>query len=232
MPHTILRNASGDADFFRTVRVSRATHFPASRAAAGLFVWLTPCAVAVRAAAVAPEQQLVLVPFQEVGRERGVAGQGVVAGVGGTVAEQIRIVAEQPVGDSAPRDRAGRIRGFVLIVGADVGPERIRVPDERRLRVRLQDRLERLRESGRPCALVREVIDLLEVDQDRHLQVRGERVHAAQLGAVGGDVELELAEAARAVFHRLGQLRLGLRLGDVDRVEPDESARGQRPRAP
>lgn len=40
--HVIFRKISGDVDRFSTVNVSRATHFPANRAAAGLFPWLTP----------------------------------------------------------------------------------------------------------------------------------------------------------------------------------------------
>src|SRR5260221_10268697 len=39
---TIFRKVSGDADFLSTPSVSRATHVPASRAAAGLLAWLTP----------------------------------------------------------------------------------------------------------------------------------------------------------------------------------------------
>jgi hypothetical protein len=37
LSHTIFRKISDDADRLRTVRVSRATHLPANRAAAGLF---------------------------------------------------------------------------------------------------------------------------------------------------------------------------------------------------
>ena len=69
------------------------------------------------------------------------------------------------------------------------------MPDERRLRIRLEDRLECLRKPGAPGAFVREVIHFLEVNQDRHAQVGGERIDAAQLRTVGGDVELHLAEA-------------------------------------
>src|SRR3954470_11097966 len=42
LSHAILRNASGVVERCRMASVSRATHFPASRAAAGLFAWLTP----------------------------------------------------------------------------------------------------------------------------------------------------------------------------------------------
>src|SRR5436190_2896844 len=42
LSQTILRKMSGGAAFFNTVSVSRATHLPASRAAAGLFAWLVP----------------------------------------------------------------------------------------------------------------------------------------------------------------------------------------------
>jgi hypothetical protein len=37
-----LAKTSGEADRFSTPSVSRATHFPASRMAAGLLAWLTP----------------------------------------------------------------------------------------------------------------------------------------------------------------------------------------------
>ena len=85
--------------------------------------------------------------------------------------------------------------------------------------------VEGLRVAGAPRAFVREVIDFLEVDQDRHLQFRRERVHAAQLGSVGGDVELQLAEPLRAVLDRLREHLLGIRLRDVVAVEPGEAAR-------
>jgi len=40
--HVILRKTPRVVERCRTVSVSRATHFPASRAAAGFFAWLTP----------------------------------------------------------------------------------------------------------------------------------------------------------------------------------------------
>ena len=57
-------------DRFSRLSVSRATHLPAMRAAAGLLFWLTPPPCPSRAAAVAAEHQLVLMALQEIGRER------------------------------------------------------------------------------------------------------------------------------------------------------------------
>ena len=42
LPQTILPNTAGVAVRFSRPSVSRATHFPAIRAAAGLLFWLTP----------------------------------------------------------------------------------------------------------------------------------------------------------------------------------------------
>jgi len=53
-------------DRFSTVSVSRATHLPANRAAAGLFPLAHATAVAVGAAAIAAEQQLALMAAQEI----------------------------------------------------------------------------------------------------------------------------------------------------------------------
>ena len=69
-----------------------------------------------------------------------------------------------------------------------------------------------LRKAGAPGAFVREVIDFLEVNQDRHAQIGGERIDAAQLRAVGGDVELHLAEALRSILDRLRQHLFGVGL--------------------
>ena len=70
-----------------------------------------------------------------------------------------------------------------------------------------------------------EVIDFLEVNQDRHAQVGGERVHAAQLRTVGGDVKLHLAETLRSVLHGLREHLLGVGFGHVVAVEPGEASR-------
>ena len=42
LPQTIFRKMSGEVDRFSRPNVSRATHLPAIRAAAGLLDWLTP----------------------------------------------------------------------------------------------------------------------------------------------------------------------------------------------
>ena len=198
LPHTIFSKMVGEVERFRTVSVSRATHLPARRAAAGLLAWLTPPPWPSVQLQSLPNSSLSWCRFEEVGGELRIARQRVVARVGRHVAEEVRVIAEQLVGDAAARDRAGRIGRLVVIVGADVGPERVGVADERRLRIGLQHRLEGLREAGAPRAFVREVIDFLEVDEDRHLQVSRQRIDPAQLRAVGGDVELQLAEALRA----------------------------------
>ena len=93
------------------------------------------------------------------------------------------------------------------------------------LGIGLEDRLERLGIAGGPGAFVREVIDFLEMNQQRHAQFGGERIHAPQLRTVGGDVELQLAEALGSVLDRLGEhlFRVGLR--HVVAVEPREPAR-------
>ena len=80
-----------------------------------------------------------------------------------------------------------RIVDVVGVVGADVGPERVGMADEARLRVRLQNRLEPL-EPGREHALALEVRHLLEVHHDRDAELAGERIEATQLGTVGLDM--------------------------------------------
>ena len=94
--------------------------------------------------------------------------------------------------------------------------------DERGFRVRLQDSFERSRVPGAPGAFVLEVVHFLEVHQDGHAKIGGERVHPPQLGAVGGDVELHFPESLGSVLHRLRQGRFCFGLRDVCAVEPRE----------
>ena len=68
------------------------------------------------------------------------------------------------------------------------------------------------------------VIHFLEVNQDRHVQVGGECIHAAQLRTVGGDVKLHLAEALCSTLHGLREHLFGIGLGHVVAVEPGEPA--------
>src|SRR4051812_45493765 len=110
------------------------------------------------------------------------------------------MVAEQLVRDAAARDGAGWIGRFVPIVRAHVGPERIRVANERGPGIGLQDRRERAGIARAPGALVREVIDLLEMDQQRYAQVGRERVNATQLRTIGRHVELQFTETLGSIL--------------------------------
>ena len=91
----------------------------------------------VGAAAVAAEHEFFLMAFQKVFRKFGVAGKRVVAGIGGHIGEEIRVIAQKFIGNSAAFDRAGRVGVPVGIIGADVGPKGVGMPDEFRLRISL-----------------------------------------------------------------------------------------------
>jgi hypothetical protein len=107
LPQTIFWKISAEVDRFSRFKVSRATHFPASRAAAGLLLWLTlPPWPSLQLQSL-PKRSF-LMTLQEVGRELGIACHGVVPGIGRQVSQQIGIVAEPLVGNAAARDRAGR----------------------------------------------------------------------------------------------------------------------------
>ena len=73
--------------------------------------------------------------------------------------------------------------------------------------------------------LVRDVIDFLEMNQDRHVQVSGQRVRAAQFGSVGGDVKFHLAETLRSILHGSCESLFGIGLRHVVAVEPGEPIR-------
>jgi len=75
--------------------------------------------------------------------------------------------------------------------------------DERGLRIRLENGFESLCKTGAPGPFVWKVIDFLEADENRNVQVGGKRVGAAQFRAVRCDVKLHLAKSLRSVFHRL-----------------------------
>src|ERR1700730_4064416 len=64
-----------------------------------------------------------------------------------------------------------------------------------------------------------------EVDLNRYVQVRGERIHALQLGSIALDLILDLAQAESAVLIGFRQQsgRFGVRHVGTD--EPDEPAR-------
>ena len=96
-------------------------------------------------------------------------------------AEEIRILAQPLVGDPAPLDWTGRIGRVVLIVRAHVGPERVRMADEGGLWIGLENRIEGFCKPRAPGTFIRKVIHLLEVNQDRHAELGGQRVDAAQL---------------------------------------------------
>jgi len=64
------------------------------------------------------------------------------------------------------------------------------------------------------------------VHEHGNLEVGGERVHAAQLGARGFDVEFQFSEAEGSGFNRCGEELLGVRFRDVGGGEPAEDAPG------
>ena len=61
------------------------------------------------------------------------------------------------------------------------------------------------------------------MDQQRHAQIGGERIDATQLRTVGGDMELQLAEALGSVLDRLREHLFRVGLGHVVAVEPGEA---------
>ena len=73
--------------------------------------------------------------------------------------------------------------------------------DKRRLRKRLQNALEAGWRIPGSTTFVLEVIDFLKMNQNRHAQLGGERVHTPELRAVGGEVVLHLAESSGAGLH-------------------------------
>ncbi len=99
------------------------------------------------------------------------------------------------------------------------------MPDERCPGIFLEDRREDFRKPRTPGPFVREVIHFLEVNQNRHVQVGGECIHAAQLRTTGGDVEFHLAEALCSILHGLREHLFGVGLRHVVAVEPGEPAR-------
>jgi hypothetical protein len=102
------------------------------------------------------------------------------------------------------------------------------VTDENRLRVRLQHGFELRGESRAPLALVFGVIDFLEVNQDRHAELGGQRIGTLEFGTVGGGVKFHLAESTRAVLDGLRQRLDAVRLGDVGARKPGEPPRRRR----
>src|SRR5262245_4978975 len=104
--------------------------------------------------------------FQKIFRERRIAGHRGVAGDSGHIAEEIREVSQPSVGYTTALYGTRRIDRFVVIVAADVGPERIRMADECRLRVFLEDCREGFRVPRAPGPFVRSVIDFMGVNQD------------------------------------------------------------------
>ena len=101
----------------------------------GIIGLAQPGSVPVGAAAVASENQLVLMPLQKVAGELGISRKRIVAGVGRKISKQIGVISQQFIGDAAPRNWTRGIRRLIGILRIDIGPERIRVPYEFRLRI-------------------------------------------------------------------------------------------------
>ncbi len=109
-------------------------------------------------------------------------------------------------------------------VGANAGPEEVRVPDESRFLVRFEDLVE-LPVAGVPGAFLGERGCFLEVDQNGDFVVSGEVVDASHVLGVGGGMVFHFADADGAVFEGLGETGDGSRLGRVSGYEPGESSR-------
>ena len=100
--------------------------------------------------------------------------------------------------------------------------------DEHGLRERLQDGLELRRKSGAPRPFVLEMIDFLEVNQDRNIELGGQRIGAPELLAVGGGVILHLAESRAPALMAWVSACNAIGLCDVGARKPGESSRRRR----
>src|SRR5262249_24242787 len=151
-------------------------------------------AMTVLARTIAAEDEFVLMAREKIRREFGVARQRVVAGVCGKIAIQVGVIAQQFVGKAAAFDRPRRVCGFVGVIGADIRPEGVGVPDEFGLWISFQHRLKTL-ESRTENAFPLEVLDFLKMHQDGDIQFRRQRVHSPQFRPVGLDVKLDFAQS-------------------------------------
>ena len=138
------------------------------------------------------------------------------------VRKQVRIIAEETIGDAAGLDGTFRIRRVFCIISADVCPERIGMPDEPGSRILLQHRVEVLQTSVVPSG-ASWLRDLLKVNQDRHVQIGRDRVYALHFRAGRFDLRFDFAEPHRTLLDGLGQERDRIRDCHVNAGKPDEA---------
>ncbi|SPF36133.1 hypothetical protein SBA4_1820003 [Candidatus Sulfopaludibacter sp. SbA4] len=159
-------------------------------------------------AAVAAEEQLVLMAPQKIAGVIVVAQHRIQARPGGHVAVDVRKVRQQPVGDASRRDRGLRIHFRLVVILVDVPPPGLRVPDEDRFRV--------------ACHYFGEideseiVIVVLEVQEHRDLEFlrdpghdvdgRGIDVHRKLLFADADGAQLEIFLQHLSRLRNIGQL--------------------------
>ena len=143
-------------------------------------------------------------PSEEPRREFGVAVQEIVAGVRRHVGPEVGIVREPPVADAAGLDGTTRVRGVIRVVRAYVGPEGVRMGDELRPGKCFQHSVEAF-ETAVEDSVAGRLRYVPEVDLNRHVQVRGERIHALHLGAIALDLILDLTQPESAVLNGFRQ---------------------------
>ena len=121
---------------------------------------------------VAAEQETVGVAGEELHGMRRVAGEGVAAGAGGQVGDEIRVGVKKPVEPSAGCDRGRRVGiGAEVGIAADLAPETGGVTDEGGFRARLQRALKTLDGPAVPRRLEAPLAGL-RVRQPRHVEMQ------------------------------------------------------------
>ena len=164
-------------------------------------------AFSLRVRAIAAEHQFVLVPLEKAARVIFVAGQPVETGAGRKIAEKIRVIAEQPIGNSARDDRAFRIKHRLIdVTCVDVCPEGLGMRDESHARKLFQDTVETL-----DTKIVHAV---LEMHENRHTRFFREVIDRFARSGVAIDSEFLFTDDLRAEFqvmldHRPGVLQVG-----------------------
>src|SRR5437868_13117251 len=136
--------------------------------------------MAIRARAVAAEDELVPVPLEKIRGERGVTGERIVAGVGREIGEQVRIVREPTIRNASADDWLARIGFLILVIGAEVRPECVAVTHKCSLRISCEYFVEAF-EARIEQAFGRRMRDFLEVERQWYSEFRRSRVQPAHL---------------------------------------------------
>ena len=220
-----MRIAPGELfeDIWRRQFLKPGQGFPADALA---FQGSEECAAAGSAAvftrAVAAEHEFILVTSEEGSGEGGIAGEGIIAGVGGEIAVEIREIGKPAVGEAAEFNRSWGVFAVGGNVGADAGPEKVGMADEASFLVGFEDLIE-VSIPGVPSAFGGKRRGFLEVDQDGNFVVGGKIVDASHVLGVSGGMVLHFADADGAVLQRLRQISDGTGERRVGSHEPCKS---------